>query len=85
MLSKLFNTVIFVFVFEVLAVSCDSHNSTFLNKRSRHRQKRTLNFYFPYNSCYAVSNVSFYEPVLRLSQKYRVILNNTFRDRSFCL
>lgn len=56
MLSDMFNRVIFALVLQMCIVSCTSKNSTVSNKSNGIRQKRTLNFYFPYNSCYAVSN-----------------------------
>lgn len=57
MLSKIFNRLIFVCFLQIFPVNCNSENSVFLNESSRVRHKRTLNFYFPFNSCYAVSEL----------------------------
>lgn len=58
MLAKIFGTVTLVFVLQVLEVHCYSGNALLSQKNSRPRQKRTLNFYFPYNSCYAVRKIN---------------------------
>ncbi len=54
MLSKIINGLMLVYVLQRFPVNCYSGNSA-LNKSSASRHKRTLNFYFEYNSCYAVS------------------------------
>ncbi|XP_037030787.1 uncharacterized protein LOC119070520 [Bradysia coprophila] len=57
MMLKIFNVIILVYVLRMYLVNCHSDNTVALNGSSTIRHKRTLNFYFPHNSCYALAVV----------------------------